>query len=125
MRKVNRKIKKKTYSQLKHEADRVFSIFIRNRDKRCFTCGAIQNLQAGHFVSRSWSALRYAEDNVHAQCSNCNVWRRGNYSVYALNLVKKYGQGILEDLEKRKVITQLKSKDLEKIIAKYKLTNLK
>ncbi len=112
-------MKKKSISSLKNKADKVFSLYIRNRDKKCFTCGSTQFLQAGHFVSSSWSALRYAEDNVHAQCSNCNIWRRGNYSVYALNLVKKYGPGILEDLERRKIVHQFKVKELEEIVDKY------
>ena len=116
---MKKKPKKKTYSQLKREADKVFSLWIRNRDKRCFTCNSRNFLQAGHFVSRSWSSLRYNEKNVNTQCSNCNVWRRGNYSVYALNLVKKYGPNILKELESQKKVYQLKTKELKEIIKKY------
>ncbi len=85
--------------------DHEFSIFIRNRDHHvCFTCGKqleTNQSQCGHYQSRSYKNTRWDEDNCSCQCVKCNVFMKGNYPAYSLRLVKKYGIGILEDLELR------------------------
>lgn len=94
--KINTLVKK-----LDHE----FSIFIRNRDKHiCFTCGKQlepNQSQCGHYQSRSYKNTRWDEDNTACQCVGCNVFKKGNYPAFSLKLIKKYGVGILEDLEIR------------------------
>jgi len=112
--------KLKTISQLKKQADKVFSKWIREREKRCYTCDSTSNLQAGHFVSRSYLALRYSPDNVHTQCVSCNVFRNGNMTVYAFRLVEQYGVYILKEFErtKRNKLTNAR-KFYEDIITKY------
>ena len=70
----------KSIPQLKTQLDKEFSIYIRNRDKKCFTCDAeleFKKLQAGHFVSRKHTATRFDEDNTHAQCISCNIFKKG------------------------------------------------
>ena len=111
--------KLKSISQLKKEADKHFSIFIRRRDRYCVTCGAL-TAHAGHYISRSWLGLRYNERNVNGQCVRCNIFLKGNMDEYALFLKRKYGPDILEELKKLKVPTQFKRKDFEEIIKKYK-----
>jgi len=117
--------KKKTVSQLKKLADKYFSIYIRKRDAgKCFTCPnrkPWKQMQAGHFVSRSHSATRFDEMNVHCQDYACNYLRRGNYHIYSQNLIKKYGLKKFNDLVNRgKKIYQFTTKELEEIIEKYK-----
>lgn len=62
--------------------DKVFSIYIRLRDSkefgfraaRCISCGEVKPFDmfdCGHFVSRNASAIRWDEDNCHAECSHC------------------------------------------------------
>jgi len=114
-----KKIKQKSISWLKKEADKVFSRFIRKRDPRCITCHA-PTTQAGHYVPRSWLGLRYDERNVNGQCWQCNVAKKGNLDVYTLYLIKKYGKDILERLNKLKVPTQFRWAEYERIIKKYK-----
>jgi 5-methylcytosine-specific restriction endonuclease McrA len=96
-----KKLKKKlkTISWLKKKADKIFSLWIRQREKSCYTCGSTNNLQAGHFVSRSYLALRYDERNVHTQCVACNVFKSGNMPVYARNMIRQYGGDVLEELQ--------------------------
>ena len=93
-------------SKAKKEFDKVFSVYIRQRDKGiCFTCGLKlhwQRQQCGHFFSRQHMATRYDEDNNHCQCISCNVFKHGNMGVYASRLEKKYGFGIIQKLEKQK-----------------------
>ena len=114
--------KKKTVSQLKKEADRIFSLFIRRRDDQCFTCGNRNNLQNGHFISRTHSATRYSEVNCRAQCINCNVFRRGNYAEFAARLLENIGRESFDSLIKLGRTThQFTVKELQDIIEKYKV----
>lgn len=93
------KKKLKSISYLKRKADRVFSLWVRQREKCCYTCGSTNNLQAGHFISRSYLALRYNETNVHSQCVSCNIFKSGNMPMYALKLINQYGNTILAELQ--------------------------
>lgn len=118
------KTKKPSYRLLKKKLDKVFSIYIRMRDKGvCFTCGVQKpwkQMQAGHYISRSSLALRFDERNVHCQCMPCNVWKHGAMDVYALKLQAKYGDSILAELQRKKhQLTLLTTKDLEELIHKY------
>lgn len=116
--------KVKSISKLKKEADRVFSLWIRERDGgTCFTCGKKDDpkyMQAGHFISRSHNVLRFDERNVACQCVGCNIFKSGNMSEYAERLMKKHGAGIIATLNKEKWKTkQWKPQELEEIIKRY------
>ena len=110
MKKPKRK-KLRTLKSLKAEADKVFSVYIRQRGmdeggtNTCCSCGALKHwkeLQCGHFVSRVYLSTRWSPMNCHPQCSACNVLRRGNAIGYARFLLGKYGPGIFADLIKRR-----------------------
>ncbi len=95
--------KLKTKSQLMSLADKLFSIFIRERDNYvCFTCGRQgdkSNTDCGHYHSRSCYDLRYNEINNHAQCKRCNIFLEGNKPIYAIRLMEKYGKDVLFELD--------------------------
>lgn len=90
--------------------DKVFSQYIRLRDMLpnqnervfiCCSCGQLKPYEladAGHFINRRWMALRWREDNVHAQCSSCNRFDEGNAVGYTMFMIKKYGQAHVEML---------------------------
>lgn len=117
-----RKKKPKSITKLKAELDSVFSLYIRTKYSRdgyvsCFTCGikkTIKEMQNGHYIPRNHLATRYLELNNHPQCVGCNVFKNGNMSSYAVRLEEKYGQGVLQDLEKlkRSIIKDLPYADL-------------
>lgn len=103
---------------LKKKAWTVFSLWIRNRDKHCVTCGSTQNLQAGHFIHRD--CLDFDERNIHAQCSRCNKFLSGNLIQYAMFMEEKYGRGIIQELDQlSKQIRKFRREELEEIISKY------
>lgn len=88
-------------------ADKWFSKFIRIRDADengiiiCISCGKPVHwtkADAGHFIKRQFKSLRYNEKNVNGQCRKCNWLLQGNDINYAKGLVKKYGEGILDEL---------------------------
>lgn len=84
--------------RLKDKAWKVFSKWIRQRDKRCVTCGSIKSLQGGHF----WhNILDFDEMNVNAQCAYCNHYLSGNLAVYSTYLIKKYGIEKFNELDIR------------------------
>ena len=72
---------KKAFSRttLVKEADRVFSIFIRERDRwlPCVTCWSkwTETHQCGHFASRRHFNTRWLEKNAHSQCPRCNMFQ--------------------------------------------------
>ena len=104
-------MKKKTLSSQKKKLDAVFSKFIRYRDQgQCFTCPKKDHpkkMQNGHFVPRQYLSERYDERNCNCQCYACNMLYGGQPSKYAVELEKKYGRGIVEELEsKRQEITK-------------------
>jgi 5-methylcytosine-specific restriction endonuclease McrA len=95
---------------LKTKAWEAVSRYVRQRDKGvCQTCGKVddwRNQQAGHYRhnternqllggNRLWYDLR----NLNCQCPQCNKWKNGNLNAYAIFLERKYGHGILEELD--------------------------
>ena len=92
-------------------ADEAFSKLVRFKNAnhqgyiRCITCRKIEppeDVDAGHYISRSIIPLRYSEINVHPQCRKCNRFNEGMKDEYALALIKEYGADILEELNKEK-----------------------
>lgn len=88
-------MKKKTNAQLKKQLWKVFSEYIRRRDRGiCFTCGRFSQgsgYHAGHFVPKSIGGLSlyFNEENVNGQCFNCNINLGGNQYIYSRKLGKK------------------------------------
>lgn len=123
-------LKKKGVAQLKKEADAWFSRYIRVRDSDgygrgdCITCGAVKHWkeqQAGHFVTRSASALRYDEINVNLQCVGCNMFKSGEQYLYSKALDLKYGDGTAESLmARRHELKKWTVSELEEIITNAK-----
>lgn len=124
---TSRKIK--SIKQLKKDADKVFSQYVRYRDgefKRgewfveCITCGEeklLKQAQAGHFVSRRVNELRFEEMNVNAQCIGCNMFKQGEQYLYSKNLDAKYGDGTADALmAKRHLTHKFTVTELEEII---------
>jgi hypothetical protein len=64
------------------ELDRLVSVIVRRRDRRCVTCGEPRGLQCSHFYSRRYLATRFDLRNCNAMCVNCN--RRYNSDPYSL-----------------------------------------
>jgi len=87
-------MRKQSLSTLKKKLWKVFSKFIRERDKGiCFICGRrCESLgyHAGHFIPKSVGGLElyFHEDNVHGCCYHCNINLGGNLYEYGLKLGK-------------------------------------
>lgn len=125
LRKVSpTKVKKKKpkISILKKKLWKIFSQYIRERDKYiCFTCGRHatgSGMHSGHFISKSVGgiSLYFHEDNVHAQCYNCNINLSGNQWEYGQRLGE---EKVVKLMEIKKIITKWSVEDYEEKIAHY------
>ena len=114
------KIKKPTLPKLLKKADKVFSLYIRNRDKKCVCCGATENLQNGHLIKRGRKSIRFHEKNCNCQCASCNI-KHNHYPEFYTNwFIKKYGQAEYEALiEQSKELKKFTIMELEELIKKY------
>jgi len=114
--------------RLKRKLWKLFSEYIRRREGeivKCFTCikrGHWKEFQAGHYIPQSIAlSLVFDERNVQIQCGGCNLYKRGNTTVFAVELRKKYGDNILEELQSlRREGFKFSRLDYEKMIQKYK-----
>lgn len=109
--------------RLKDKAWKTFSIWIRNRDKVCFTCGSTKDSQAGHF----WhNVLDFDEENIHQQCAHCNKYLSGNLAVYSVKLLKLIGKKRFDALNIRHTMAlkgvKVNEQYYENIIEKYKIS---
>ena len=108
-------MKTKRPTGLKAKLDKVFSQYIRLRDRmpggvfRCISCGQIKPIEqadCGHYINRQHMATRFSEINCNAQCRSCNRFDEGNMQGYRRGLVQKYGEQRVLLLESMKYETR-------------------
>lgn len=119
----------KSTQSLKKEADRVFSLYIRNRGatygyNHCFTCGRylpIEELQNGHFRSRRFINTRWHPVNCWPQCNYCNVELNGNLETYEQKLRSMFGNDAIDGLRELSLMhSDITDNDICDIIKKYR-----
>lgn len=92
----------------KTRAWKATSLYIRKRDPFCVTCKVRPSTQCGHYKHNSdkpnkqlgGNALWYNLKNLGGQCTVCNCYNSGELDAFALHLEERYGQGILQELER-------------------------
>lgn len=95
------------------KADTIFSVWIRQRDKKCFFCNnpAKQN---SHFWGRGNSATRYDPENCDGVCGGCHMRHEGSkQGIYRDMKIKQLGKKAYDALEKRGKSTMKRSKAIE------------
>jgi len=117
-----------TLSELIKEADTLFSLYLRksNADKngevKCYTCGIKkrwQEIQCGHYISRSCLYLRYDIRNTKPQCEYCNCGKHGNLIEFGKRLEQEK-QGLTEILyEEKQLVYKPTKDDIKQIIIEY------
>ena len=83
---------------------RVFSRFIRARDKYCISCLLEKILQAGHYAPAGGNDLEllFSEFNVNGECEGCNGFDSFHLVPMRKNLIAKYGIEKVEELDLQK-----------------------
>ena len=74
---------------------------ICNTCNTCISCNKSDaKWDAGHYLKAEiYTKLIFNEDNVHKQCSYCNLQLAGNLIEYRKGLIKRIGVKRVEDLE--------------------------
>jgi hypothetical protein len=80
------------------ELDKVTSIIVRKRDRKCVTCGSYRNLQCSHFYSRRYLIIRFDLRNCNAMCGRCNIRHNSNPFPYLNFMHEHYGHEVVEEL---------------------------
>jgi hypothetical protein len=112
--------------RLKNNLDKLISEIVRREEKGvCYTCGKKDDwkyMHCGHYIKRGCWRLRYDRRNLHCQCPKCNTFMGGNMDSYAVHLIKDYGEGILEELQRLKNMPGKKWKiaELEQMVLEIK-----
>lgn len=97
------KERKPSTATLVRKLDKIFSLYIRLRDSaaynyqyfRCISCGQIkpfEQMDCGHFISRTHQATRFDEENAHGECRFCNRFSADHIIAYQRNLEAKIGK---------------------------------
>src|SRR3990167_7578217 len=73
-----------------NQLDRVFSLYIRNRDKRCLKCGTKENLQCAHIFSRTARSVRWNALNALTLCYKCHLFWAHKNPIEFTEFVKHY-----------------------------------
>ncbi len=97
LKEKDKKTKPKLWTSKK--ADKIFSIWIRQRDKKCFFClnPASQN---SHFWGRGISATRYDPKNCDGICGGCHMRHEGSkQGLYKEKKIEQLGKKGYRDLE--------------------------
>ena len=102
-------MKSKTIAEYKKDIWKKYtSPYIRLKDSngdsvRCFTCGivkSVKEIHAEHWRHGSTKKTYFFEKNIQPQCRSCNYFKAGARDIYAVKLEKKYGHGILQEIDK-------------------------
>lgn len=81
------------------ELDRLVSLIVRSRDRRCVTCGEARGLQCSHFYSRRYLGTRFDLRNCNAMCGDCNRRHNEGAEPYLQFIRERYGAGVVDELE--------------------------
>jgi len=101
--------------------DRVFSKYIRARDKRCVICGRTDKLTCGHLFSRVAYSTRWEPDNAFCQCTGCNLSHEHDPLPLVRYAEKIHGKEKIDALHRTyRTTRKFSDADLRELIDKYK-----
>jgi 5-methylcytosine-specific restriction endonuclease McrA len=84
-------------------AELVKKLYLIENDRiQCYTCSSIKNvnqIEAGHYISRGNLNTRWMIENVKPQCIECNRNKNGNIDEYTKRLDQDF-PGLSETLKK-------------------------
>lgn len=59
--------------RLQKRADKLFSVYIKQRDSRCLRCSSQYRLECAHIVGRANKRLRYDPMGSVTLCNKCHI----------------------------------------------------
>ena len=94
-----RPVEKGSRRWLVAELDRLASVIVRRRDRRCVTCGEARGLQCSHFYSRRYLRTRFDLRNCNAMCAACNRRHNEAPGPYLGFMRERHGAEVVAELE--------------------------
>lgn len=117
-----KRVKLPSIRSLITKADKLFSVFVRNRDKKCVLCGKAINLTNGHLVKRGKKSVRWDEVNCNCLCMACNYRDNFDHDIYVSWFLREYGEAMYQDLvERSRGVFKPNREYLNGIISKYSI----
>jgi hypothetical protein len=127
---MRRKNNNKSLRSLKAKAWKLFSEYIRRKDAdeggtvECYTSGKLMHWKeahAGHAIPGRHNAVLFDEDIVKVQSPVDNIWKGGQYHIFATKLIKEHGMEWWDQklIDSRKVV-KYTAADLEDLILDLK-----
>lgn len=91
----------------------------------CVVCGVTRHykdrMQGGHFISRAKVATKLMLENIHPECSGCNMPGSGHEAGYASYMLDMYGQEGIDDLHnKSREVKKYTRDEVAEITADFK-----
>ena len=131
---MKRAKKKRSIKSLADATWKLFSEGIRYGEAaggigQCVSCSKHLHWKeghAGHFIHAGRGGKRnrvsYDERNVHLQCVGCNTYDQSKASKinYTLYMIKRYGEGVVDELKQIKHQGFLSRDELEEIYERLK-----
>ena len=117
-------------NKIEEQLDRIFSVYIRLKYAdhagfvSCFTCTIRrkwQEMDAGHFISRSNKSTRWDEENVFPQCIEDNRFYGSKHDVFEEVLRDILGEDGFSELLKRSRLPPPSDDQMRKLIIHYTL----
>ncbi len=114
------------------KADKVFSEYIRLRDKRCVRCkklghgsNGINGLQNSHYFGRRNECTRFDPENCDSLCMGCHQrWGSEDKESYREFKIAQLGEKGFKDLRTRSQMVCKKDRKLSYLVAKKLLESL-
>lgn len=112
------------------KADKVFSQYIRLRDKKCLRCGSPVQFnakglpvthQASHFQGRGKENTRFSPDNVCTLCTGCHMYFTAHPYEHTEWQVKRLGQDKVDQVILASNLYCKKDRDSEAVYWKQQL----
>jgi len=133
--------KKRVKKITKQKVWEVFSKYIRLKyaDKdgyvKCYTCGKEifwkevrengivikEGAQVGHAIGGRTNSVLFDEEIVRPQCTRCNIFLHGNYTIFTTKLIKEKGMKWWENkLFNSKKVKKYSQSELKELYEHYK-----
>lgn len=122
--------KRKSIAALVEDAATILQRIVRmkaadeNGIATCVTCGRREHwkdMDGGHYISRTYTAHKLLEENIHPQCKGCNRFGHRVHDDYSRFMRETYGDEFVDWLSDSKRATAKWSRpDIEERIRELK-----
>lgn len=107
---------------------KLISPIVRTQRSACYTCDTeleFSKRSAGHFwTKKGHPSVRFDFDNLRTQCDDCNRFKSGNCSEYAVRLLDELGYDRFQALRLKAGQSKVwQRQELEDMIEIYKIRN--